>query len=641
MSRFVDTRNARIPLRGPGVPPGFSALPTTDWMPYTWSVNNVALAESTHTALAYWQANRAPRAFEVLKGALLDIMFMSTCPGNVGMTTPADVFSGERYRDFSDGAGILSRALVEGLFGITPDALAGEITIRPGFPAVWDHAEIKHPGVSLAFKRDGMKESYAIGSRTKKPMKLRLQVPALRERVSSVTVNGQPVKWSALEECVGTPRIEITTPGAEMLDIAITWSGNAPLAPADSQAHALGESLHVDTSPAVARGISDPQRVLRKPAITGSSIAGTLSGTTGHRTFFTRVTQGDLTWWHPVSIESRAPFEIIAENTQDPAHLRFHLRNHTDRDLAVKARILIDGRITEQPLEAKARTKSAGIVLPADRLTPGTQRIHIDLGDGRRVSGSVPHWKPATSPESRRFETVDITPHFNELVARIFKNEYRSPRSPFCSLAQPKQGIGGWCYYQATAVIDDSGLRALAGTSAGTVQAPFGVPFATPAAPEAKNIAFTSLWDNYPDEISIPLQGRASRAYLLMAGTTNHMQSRFDNGLVIATYADGSSDTLTLHSPTNWWPIEQDYFIDDFAFARPEPVPPRLDLKSGNFRMIETGAFQGKGGLVPGGAATVLDLPLDPRKALKSLTVKTIGNEVIIGLMSLTLARDP
>ena len=40
-----------------------------------------------------------------------------------------------------------------------------------------------------------------------------------------------------------------------------------------------------------------------------------------------------------------------------------------------------------------------------------------------------------------------------------------------------------------------------------------------------------------------------------------------------------------------------------------------------------------------GGAATVLDLPLDPVKELKSLTVRTLANEVVIGLMSVTLAR--
>ena len=49
--------------------------------------------------------------------------------------------------------------------------------------------------------------------------------------------------------------------------------------------------------------------------------------------------------------------------------------------------------------------------------------------------------------------------------------------------------------------------------------------------------------------------------------------------------------------------------------------------------------FKGKGGTVPGGAATVLDLPLDPKKELKSLTVRLLANEVVIGLMAVTLAR--
>jgi hypothetical protein len=34
-----------------------------------------------------------------------------------------------------------------------------------------------------------------------------------------------------------------------------------------------------------------------------------------------------------------------------------------------------------------------------------------------------------------------------------------------------------------------------------------------------------------------------------------------------------------------------------------------------------------------------LDLPLNPAKELKSLTVRALANEVVIGLMSVTLAR--
>ena len=35
----------------------------------------------------------------------------------------------------------------------------------------------------------------------------------------------------------------------------------------------------------------------------------------------------------------------------------------------------------------------------------------------------------------------------------------------------------------------------------------------------------------------------------------------------------------------------------------------------------------------------MLDLPLDPEKELRSLTVRALANEVVIGLMSVTLVR--
>jgi hypothetical protein len=151
---------------------------------------------------------------------------------------------------------------------------------------------------------------------------------------------------------------------------------------------------------------------------------------------------------------------------------------------------------------------------------------------------------------------------------------------------------------------------------------------------------FTSQWDNYPREVTVPLNGKASRAFLLLAGSSNPMQSRFDNGEVVVTYTDGTTARLALHNPATWWPIDQDYFIDDFAFARPGPIPPRVDLKTGRVRLLDVATFKGKGGTVPGGAATVLDLPLKPEKELKSLTVRTLANEVVIGLMAVTLASN-
>jgi hypothetical protein len=108
---------------------------------------------------------------------------------------------------------------------------------------------------------------------------------------------------------------------------------------------------------------------------------------------------------------------------------------------------------------------------------------------------------------------------------------------------------------------------------------------------------------------------------------------------VAVTYADGSVERLRLENPTNWWPIEQDYFIDDYQFRRPEPVPIRVDLKTGKISALDIAAFKGRGGPIPGGAATVLDLGLQPGKELKSLTVRALANEVVIGLMAATLVR--
>ena len=51
----------RIPVRGPGVPADrdYGMLPTTDWMPYTWSLNNVVMGENIHAALVrYFPLNR-------------------------------------------------------------------------------------------------------------------------------------------------------------------------------------------------------------------------------------------------------------------------------------------------------------------------------------------------------------------------------------------------------------------------------------------------------------------------------------------------------------------------------------------------------------------------------------------------------
>jgi hypothetical protein len=191
----------------------------------------------------------------------------------------------------------------------------------------------------------------------------------------------------------------------------------------------------------------------------------------------------------------------------------------------------------------------------------------------------------------------------------------------------------------ATAEIDDTGLRAAAAAGGGKITLPNGVPFATPGPGDAPNILFVSQWDNYPDEATVPLTGKARQVQLLMAGSTNAMQSHLDNGEVIVTYTDGTTSRLALRNPETWWPIEQDYFIDDYQFRVNAPLPTRVNLKTGEVRVLDHQTFKGQGRVIPGGAATVLALDLDPNKELHSLTVRALANEVVIGLMAATLVR--
>jgi uncharacterized protein DUF4450 len=508
MSRWIDNNIAHIPIRGANVPDeNLFVLPETSWLPYQWSLNNVVMAENAHTSLGFWQANRPETAFQLFKGELLDSMFLGLCPGNLGCMTSHDMARGEAQRDFADACGVNSRALVEGLFGIKPDALAGELKIVPGFPAKWDHAGIQHPDFNFQFRRDGLTEKYLVESKFPKPMELNLQIAALRTD-ADVSVNGQPAKWNWVEDLFGVQRIQIQSPAAEKFEVVVNWKSGTGVPPVK-----VPETLALSRSP-------DRQ-------------------------------------------DARPTFD----------------------------------------------------------------------------------WKQKVSADAK-FETVNLAPFFNDQVTQIFRNEYRTPRSPFASLATPDHGIGGWCEPTASADVDDSGLRSLAAQNGGKIILPDGISFATPGETGAKNIIFTSQWDNYPREVSVPLSGKSSHAFLLMAGSTAAMQSRFDNGEVIVTYADGSTDKLTLRNPETWWPIDQDYFFDDFAFRQnltgetPVPLPPRVDLATGKIRLLDLQTFKGRGGKIRGGAATVLDLPLDATKELKSLTVRALANEVVIGLMSVTLARE-
>lgn len=521
---YVDREIPHIPVHGDGLKDeGYATISTTNWLPYSWSINNVAFAEVMHTALAYFQAGRADAGFHLLKSSVLDGMYLGESPGNFGQISFYDAARGECYRDFGDPIGVASRVLIQGLYGILPDAMNGRLLVKPGLPSSWPFASLHTPDIDFDFKHTNeTATSYAIIHRLPAVRTLELQFPAQRSEVAKLTVNGKPATWTLVENSISRPVLSVVIPASsdEKVEINIEWGGEVLGSPTKSQIEAVSAEAPV---------------------------------------CFVPMQQGDMKWWVPVD---------------NPLS--------TDKDDSIQ-------------FSAFAKVNSS------------------------------------------KCEPVVMDEQFNSAVTDIFRNEYLSPRSPYTTLQIPKQGIGEWCHPLHTVDIDDSGLRS--SVQKGVLNTKLGVPFRTPA--EGQNIAFTSLWDNYPDSLTVSLKGKASRAYLLMAGSTNHMQCHIDNGLIRVYYKDGTCDKMALRNPDNWAPIEHIFFEDDLAFNRHAPALYRLRLKTGEIsnNFGEELGFPGASRELDGGAAILLEMPLNPDKKLSHLVLETLSNDVVIGLMGITLQR--
>jgi len=121
------------------------------------------------------------------------------------------------------------------------------------------------------------------------------------------------------------------------------------------------------------------------------------------------------------------------------------------------------------------------------------------------------------------------------------------------------------------------------------------------------------------------------------------MQSHIVNGVIDIRYKDGSTAELKLINPSTWWPIEQDYYEDGFAFTTGAARPLRVYLKTGLISRQREKWTSIKGfsnTAIDGGAATILDLSLDSRKELDRVVLRTVARDVVIGMMSMTLLRN-
>lgn len=636
-TRYIDNNIPHIPVIAEGLNETDNfVVSTTDWQPYMWSINNVAFAEITHTALAYWQAGRSAQAFKMFKGALLDAMYLGSGPGNITQVSFYDAARGETYRDFADPVATAARAVVYGMFGIYPDLINEKLTIKPGFPNDWNHASLLTANMNYSFSRKGNKDVYDIIPKLNKQVPLSLHLKARKDLIKSVVVNGESFSYSLIEDAIGYPVVKINAGIADKYNVVINWSGKNINDTTYSIDVAKNEDVNIKL-PIKSKYLFDPQKVFEAPTFINEFFSGKVVGEKGNRTIYAMVTQGAMTWWQPIDINVHNEIEVFNESESNS--LDFILCNYSQKSIVGK--VFFNNNTNGYNVNFRPGQITSFSVGEND-VRFGTNKIEIKTADTTFVLNAI-NWNQI-NPINMVYEKVDIDKYFNDKVTNIFAyGKYVSPRWPFTTLQVPTQGMGQWCHPDLLSKIDDGGFRKMAGEK-NTIMIPQGIPFATPGDIEKNNIAFTTLWDNYPDSIEIPLSGKATRAYFLVAASTYHMQSHFLNGTIKALYKDGTSDVLELVLPDNLLPLDQDIFIDDFAFRSPQPRPYRIRFKDGSIDKFHAGKLGVKMSndpmYVDGGMATVLDLPLNPEKELDKLVLTTEANEVIIGLMSVTLSRN-
>lgn len=288
------------------------------------------------------------------------------------------------------------------------------------------------------------------------------------------------------------------------------------------------------------------------------------------------------------------------------------------------------------PQGALVKSKTQGEVLSAQAVAPAGHKLlmlemasdvpwflpvklhltdHAD--DARREAQS-----PRTASPDATWKCLDISASFNGDVRTIFKQKYLWPRPETCSMRIGYDGWSAWTFTHWKIPAPEIKLDKVASLTGadGRLQTAAKVPFLPPA--DGTNIAFSSLWDNWPRTVTVPVNLRGDAIWLLLCGSSNPMQLKIANAVLRFKYADGKVETLDLVPPENFWSLcgfgRLDYSYERESFVLPKTPPTQVQLGQ-NCRAILAG------------------WKLRPGVKLESVTLEALSEEVVIGLMAASI----
>jgi hypothetical protein len=508
----------------------------SNWVPSIWSVREMWSGDDYQLALAYCQAGLPDDGWKVFRGMFPQQLLFGNVPGDMGHPAGGT--------DFNDCNSMFAREVVEGIFGYTPDYPDNIVKVAPQFPSDWDHASIKTPDMSIAYKHKGTDTTCNITLTKAAP--LEVDLPVSTTGVSMVTVNGKPVKWHVIPG-FGRSIVKMELPSTASAEVEVTTDDALKTYPAVYLSGNSGDPATLKAENGEIVDFDDPQGVLKNAEIEKGAITGKFTTNEGDHEVFGLTAVGKTKQWRIFKVH-----------------------------------------VTD---------------VKADEFLTGKTDVDV--------------------PQGATWDQVEMRPELNGDIRTIYQQQYVSPRPNTCSLRIAINGYSSWQNYRSgsSPKIDLANVASLSDKS-GHLLAGNGVPFQLSSG--TNNIAFTSRWDNWPKQVEVPVNEKGNAVWFLLCGTTDPMEVRIPNAELRMTYADGVVEKMEITPPFNFWTMcpfggnDYDYQRDGFSLPK---VPPTTVQLGQNCRAI------------------LLGWHLRPGVPLKSVTLETLSEEVVVGLMGVTVMK--
>jgi hypothetical protein len=603
--------------------------------------------------------------------------------GNVNRISPGGLSHPNCSVDFADIVSAYSRALVEGLFGYRPDYPNGLVRMEPALPAAWKHASLRTPDFAFDFKDNTYKLALTKPAKLRfglpvrstkvngvtvngKPAKftiepwagygmLRVDVPETKIAVLVIDASGEAVELPVLqrEAADGPPghRLKLQPIAGDVPRFQLT-------------------KVHVPAKPISNLLREAPENATWKPIDISSVQNGDIRGIFKERydsprpdRVSMRIGYDGWSAWTFTHWGIKTP-EVSMENVLVPESPAYDVLDpslaNPNKAVTVEAWLTPDAMPQEggRILDRSVPNTSDGFLLdtfPGNSLrmitsngevnAPGvlaagrtahvagvydsTAKVMKLYVDGREVAsrndGTFPPIKPVADP----LRIGHGGPGANALLGKIHRaavHDRALTADEIAARAKPEAPALGKADWKLDGT--PAGLKRLERVADNKTPMIQGEHLVTPQRarflkPEpGKNIAFTSLWDNWPDSISVPVQAKGDSIWLLVGGSTTPMQSKIANAVIRFKYADGVEETLDLVPPRNFWSLcgfgRVDYNYERDGFSLPKTPPAQVQLGT-NCR------------------AMVYGWKLRPGIELKELSLETLSLDVVIGLMGLSV----